>query len=240
MIRFHASSIPTGMWIGLSGHKQDFVFIREFLRPGDIYIDVGANVGTTVIPAAIRVGSKGMVYAFEPHPRIFSYLKSNVRLNKLANVVTYNFAVGQCSGELGFSDLIADDMNFVLDKGKIAVPAITLDDCLAGTARIALLKIDVEGYEKFVLLGSVETLKKTECIYLELSAAHFAKYGYQTKDILELLTKNGFCLFREVELGCFQAIDPNYLQQVYNENLMAARHPADVMARSGWQLIGAN
>jgi len=56
------------------------------LRPGSVFVDVGANVGTFALPAARRAGSRGLVLAVEPSPIIRSYLARNVALNGLENV----------------------------------------------------------------------------------------------------------------------------------------------------------
>ena len=82
-------------------------------------------------------------------------------------------------------------------KSNLRVPVTTLDALLSQSVeRIALLKIDVEGYEKYVLAGGSVTLGRTDCLYFEVWDAHCSKYGYSSVEILDSLRARGFTLVR--------------------------------------------
>ena len=68
--------------------------ITQTLRPGDVFIDVGANIGLMTLAAAQTVGSGGRVHAFEPVPSVHAILLRNLALNKCGNVIPHAVALG--------------------------------------------------------------------------------------------------------------------------------------------------
>jgi hypothetical protein len=127
--------------------------------------------------------------------------------------------VGATSGTVTFSNLRDDDINRVVDDGLLV--RMEPLDALTGGERIALLKADVEGYERFVIEGATETLKRTEAVYFESWDAHFAKYGYRTADVVGLLTNAGFQVFRCVDAR-WRPLEAGY-GSAQCENLLAVR-----------------
>lgn len=83
-------------------------------------------------------------------------------------------AVGDKLGWVRFTDSRSDDQNHVANEGPIVVPMITLDSLMENEA-VTLLKIDVEGFEKFVLIGANKLLEKTQFVYFEAWDEHFRK-----------------------------------------------------------------
>ena len=90
----------------------------------------------------------------------------------------------------------SDDQNCIdsENKSEVRVEVKRLDDMLKVDA-IDLLKVDTEGYEKFVFNGAFETLKKTRMIYFESNCELYARYGYRIEDVLDLLRPHGFKFF---------------------------------------------
>ena len=236
-IRLHSSSLSVAFWCNPSGRTPDYTFITNYLKTNDIYIDVGANIGTTLIPAAKKVNG-GKVIGFEPHPRIFSYLEENVLLNDLkSNVSLHNCALGSEQGMLLFSSRRADDMNRLLLKGRgIEVPVKLLDDFGGELSNIALMKIDVEGYEKFVIEGGIKTLEKTQCIYFEISNEHCDMYGYSLKELLVLLEKMGFNLFIKAGDRRLSPMRCDYKLSVHHTDAFAIRNLENFTKRTGWEI----
>lgn len=179
-------------------------FYEVFLEEGMVYIDCGANIGIYSIFAAKRVGRKGTVYSFEPHPVIYHRLLANIHLNRLDNIHSYRMAVGD-RGEwvelVPLHDHVASYVRPILDKttSPWSCEATTLDSFFMDKAieRIDLLKIDVEGYEYKVLQGARRTidrfkpsliqfeyyreyplLPRTEWPTLDLYRSFFAEMGY--------------------------------------------------------------
>lgn len=89
-------------WIYLTGwwERADCCTALDALEKGDSVIDVGANIGSFALRAAVAVGSAGQVFAFEPNPQCFERLGKNARLNDLEHLVTVPQAVGDRSGSI--------------------------------------------------------------------------------------------------------------------------------------------
>lgn len=140
---------------------EDMGFVLHFLRPGDLFVDIGANIGSDTILAS---AAKANVISFEPVPTTFGTLLDNVHLNRLEKTVdARNEAVGRSNGE---PEIIADPdtTNQVLVGASlytgtsVRVPVVTLDSALQGrTPR--LIRIDVESFETEVLDGTKATLE---------------------------------------------------------------------------------
>lgn len=139
---------------------EDMAFLLHFLRPDDVFVDVGANVGSYTVLASGVCGAQTI--AFEPDPKSFAALMRNVELNKIDGLVQCReCATGAEVGKIDFT-VGLDTMNKVaLDKnGPTAVVAIdTLDHGLDGKCP-NLIKLDVEGFEGEVLKGASQTLNR--------------------------------------------------------------------------------
>jgi FkbM family methyltransferase len=238
-LRFHGNGHSMALWVDPDCRKEDHDFFHSALRPGDRVIDVGANIGTLALTASRVAGPTGRVVAVEPHPRTFSYLSSNVRLNGCENVELLNVALGDREGTVNLSDDRADDENGVIGPDsptRLVVPIHRLDDLVTGDQPIALLKIDVEGYEKFVLEGAPRTLSRTSCIYIEAIEALFARYGYSCSDLWALLHSAGFTVCRISGGKRLARLSPHF-ESTRCENFVAVKDVAAFCERSGF-LIG--
>jgi FkbM family methyltransferase len=196
-LRFHDSSISMELWLHGNRPNPTEQLFRAYLKPGDQVVDVGANIGFYAMVSSVAVGPNGRVLAIEADPRVTEYLRSNIALNKATNIDVLNVAVGDSSGWLHFSNDRQDDRNCVVtDTSGRRVEVLRLDAAVALPNTIALLKIDVEGYEKFVLDGATGLLPRVQCVFIETWAEHFARYGYECRDVHERLVAQGFELFR--------------------------------------------
>jgi len=236
-IRFHCSTLSLAFWHNPNDRLFDYNFMTSYLKEGDTYVDVGANIGTTLIPAAKTIGC-GEAMAFEAHPKICSYLRENVLLNSLGNnVKVHNVALGNRRGYVTFSDRRDDDINRICFEGKvIKVPIAFLDDFTIDMEKINLLKIDVEGYEKFVVEGGIKTLDKTDCVYFEMSEEHFRTFGYSLKDLLVLLEEMNLCLFVGAEPEKIKRIDSDYRLVTNRRNAFAVKDIEDFIKRTAWRI----
>jgi FkbM family methyltransferase len=134
----------------------DMAFVLHFLRPEDLFVDVGANVGSYTILASGVVGCRTV--AFEPDPEAAATLERNVALNRIAErVEARRAAVGNRDGIIRFS-VGLDTVNHVVAGTNMPgrdVPMQTLDRAVFGAGLIPrLIKIDVEGFEADVLRGA--------------------------------------------------------------------------------------
>jgi FkbM family methyltransferase len=176
----------------------DMGFVLHFLRKDDLFIDIGANIGSYTVLAGGHIGAK--VISIEPVPQTFAHLQRNIAINQMNNNVrAYNIALGSEKGELSFTTSL-DTMNHVAtagDTNTIQVPVDALDTILDKEEDPVLLKIDVEGFETHVLSGASSTLarNKLKAIIIELNGSG-EKYGYDEKKLHERLLENGYQPYR--------------------------------------------
>jgi FkbM family methyltransferase len=201
---------------------DDERFIAKLLREGDVYVDVGANVGNTTLAAAVAVGHAGHVYSFEAHPRTYKYLLGSIACNKnlISRITTKNVALGEKNGEVFFTDLQNDDINKVAHSGKVKVKLETLDE-QDFPEKINVLKIDVEGYEYFVLQGARDTLLKTDILIFESFTENYKTFDVNLEDVIIYLQGLGFSLFSE-EKGVIIEIKNNHISSTC-EDLIACK-----------------
>ena len=192
--RFFSTSFSQTLWTFAPNFSdEESVFFQKYIQHNDVIFDVGANIGSLTLIAAKMVGKNGNVLAFEPSKKIFEALNYNIELNKFTNCKTYNVALGEKNGEQNWQEKSADDQSKInISQSKIKVKMSQLDEYSAPFSKIDLLKIDVEGYEYFVLKGAIETLKKTDCIYFEAKESHANHYNYSISNIIVFLKTHNF------------------------------------------------
>lgn len=138
----------------------DMAFVLHVLRPGDLFVDVGANIGSYTVLASAVCGARSI--AIEPDPGTVQSLKRNVEVNGIGDRVTViETAVGAEAGAVRFT-VGKDTTNRVTgeaDEPTREVKVCTLDDILANKDPL-LIKMDVEGYEPQVVGGALATLAK--------------------------------------------------------------------------------
>ena len=234
-LKFYPSSYSRALWIEPNFRLDQENFYLEYLKKGDVVIDIGANIGTITITSAMQVKNPGTVYSIEAHPKIFEYLKGNVKQNNLTNVHLFNYAVGNKTGNVFFSNLSSDGQNKIIDHDQgTKIPLIKIDDLNIQESHINLLKIDVEGYEKFAFLGSGEFLKKTSCVLFEAVPKHYENYGYSFTDIYDILNSYNFKIYRFLEHKKISLISHDYIPQ--NEDLIAIKNLDDFISRTNYKV----
>lgn len=232
-LRFYPSSMSATLWVAPRDRQRDEQFFRRYLRPGDILIDVGANIGTLSIIGALTVGPTGRVFAVEAHPRTSAFLRGNIALNGLTNIEVLLCALGIRTGTARLTDRRSDDQNRMTTDGGVEVPLRRLDDLRLPEGEISLLKIDVEGYEMPVLEGGAGVLERTQCVYFESWDRHFSTFGYSTGDVLALLAGAGFTCLRRTDDASLRVVAPDY-RSLRCENLLAVRSIPRFCERTGW------
>ncbi|MDR2697204.1 MAG: FkbM family methyltransferase [Holophagales bacterium] len=135
---------------------------KAIVNPGDIVIEVGANIGAHTVLLARLAGQAGAVLAFEPQPVLFQTLCANLTLNNIVNVRAERFGLGSRTQVLHIPILdYGAKFNFgglsldLFDEG-IAIPIKRLD--AFGIQQCAFIKIDVEGMEHQVIEGGANTI----------------------------------------------------------------------------------
>jgi FkbM family methyltransferase len=176
---------------------NDMQFVQQYLRPGDAFLDIGANIGHYTLLACSIVGQTGHVSAFEPVPQTVERLKENIAHNTLDQVKVYPMVVGLVDGNIDFT-VVQDSVSHITASSdsprstKIQVPCRRLDGVVEDRP-YAMAKIDVEGAELEVLKGASKLLSKQNppVLMLEINGAH-RRYGVETQDILNYLHEFGY------------------------------------------------
>jgi FkbM family methyltransferase len=210
-VRFFPTSLSAALWLDPRTMRREERFFASYLRGGDVVVDVGANIGTSTLTAAAIVGDSGTVFSIEPHPVIFRYLQH-----------LFNVAIGESKGIVSFSNKLSDDTQsqVVLGPG-LEVQVEKLDDLLLPykPQAVELLKVDVEGYEKYVFQGALETMHRTKCIFFECVERNFADYAYASTEVFDILRACGFCVYMMKGIGANRlAIRdlPSFLERMGN------------------------
>ena len=185
--RWIARSFDHGCWLGsYEAAKQRKII--EFVRPGMICWDVGANVGFYTLLFAELVGSGGPVFAFEPVPRNIDLLRRHVEMNRYQNVHILPCALGDFDGEAEFDPGPNSSMGHMATGGPLRVSCSRADTLLAAGEVEApdVIKVDVEGAEASVLRGACTAMEKRPIVFLAThgETAHRACLG--------LLTTSGY------------------------------------------------
>lgn len=174
---------------------EDMAFVLHALRKTDLFVDVGANVGSYTVLAGGAVGARCV--AIEPLPSTFQHLLDNIRINGFeTSVRACNVGVGARDGELSFSSSF-DTTNHVLakeeiDPAAVTVPVVTLDWLLRGDSP-SVLKIDVEGYETQVLEGASDVMRQDSLFAVLVESNGSGKrYGFDESLIHRRMFEWGF------------------------------------------------
>jgi FkbM family methyltransferase len=175
----------------------EMAFILHLLRPGDLFGDIGANVGSYTVLAAGVCAAR--VVAIEPGCTARAALAKNVTLNNLGVQVSMRaVALGAFVGDLAFSTG-QDTTNHVLSKdhGRHRRVRQTTADLLFADERPLAVKLDVEGYEAAVLAGARDTLAdpKLKCLIVELNGSG-SRYGFDDQQTHRRMLQCGFNAYK--------------------------------------------
>lgn len=193
--------------------------IQERIFPGNIVIDIGANIGFFTLIMANIVKKEGKVFSFEPESENFQLLEKNVKVNNLSNVILENKAVGNINGETDMylasneDNIYSQSMHRIYSSNIVSqnstpvkIKIIRLDDFfekLELIEKIDLIKIDVEGAEFDVLKGmsKILDLNKDLKIIMEFSIENLQDFGSKPDEVMDFLLKKNFRLWKINEIG---------------------------------------
>lgn len=199
-----------GQYVYLTGCYEPSTarVIAGLLKPGDTFIDVGANSGFFTLLASRCVGHNGHVMAFEPVPSMRSRMQINLSLNGTSNVVIHDIALSNNAGEhlfhegppghKGLSSLRPLDN----EATTFSVKTMPLDDLLADIFAVKLIKIDVEGAEQLVLDGMRRVLAQQKPnIVVEVTNNYLTAFGHNAVTLCNSLCNMGYQMYRIKEHG---------------------------------------
>jgi FkbM family methyltransferase len=212
LVRSGMHGATGNIYVGLHEFR-DMAFVLHFLRPDDLFVDVGANIGSyTVLASGV---CKARTIAFEPDPETFEHLGRNIAINGLESLVQLRCAaLGDIDGTatltsgLGTMNMITED-----DIGGQSVRISKLDTALAGQSP-DFMKLDVEGHEPKVLAGAERSIacsslngilseSRAEPVLNLLHSQGFLEYQYDPfeRTLTPVSSQDGNTLFiRDVQL----------------------------------------
>ncbi len=205
--------------------KDEINFLKRTLKKGDVFIDIGANVGLYTVVAAKLVGTTGQVIAFEPSKREYELLQKNIKLNKLMNVKPLKIAVSNHNGTAKFivaggkdtgTNTLASRFygnHIKLDRVE-DVPTYRLDDYVdqLNISKLTGIKIDVEGYDVFALEGMKKTLQKFKpFLMLEVSEQNLENTGCSSEQMFDLVKSYSYEILYYDEKGYLTKVAPEYI-----------------------------
>ena len=170
------------------------------LKSGDVFLDVGSNLGMITVFAARAVGSRGMVFAFEPETTAHTRLLENIRLNNLDNVKVFTKGLSCSRGNrnllLGDEDGVSQSSRISEADGRSKIIETVDYDWLVDSQQFpipSVVKMDIEGHEFSALQGMRRALSKPSCVALfcEVHPADLPK-GVTVEQVLELIGSLGF------------------------------------------------
>lgn len=216
---------PNLLYLRRRSHDvAEFQAIPRLVRPGDVALDIGANVGFYTVLLSRLCGPTGHVWAFEPVPETCWRLRETLALNRCENVIPVQSAVCDKSGTarmnlfepqfaewntLGSPPPRPVNGKQVSPRESVEVPAQTLDRFCdtERIQRISFLKVDVEGYELSVFRGAERLLKEHRVDYIcfEISKEPLKGAGVESRNVFEALEAHGYASYRfDRATGSFQ------------------------------------
>jgi FkbM family methyltransferase len=230
-----------------NGFEDDEInFLKQFLKPGDTFVDIGANIGLFSLIASFKIGQEGKVISFEPSPVTYDRLIENIELNSITNIDARNLGISDKPGQLllqqsetGFDawNTFAPAENEKFQYSSL-VDVSTLDLQLkeANKSKIPLIKIDVEGWEKFVLEGASDVINNYSPVFMiEFTETNTFNAGYMVQELFTFLQGFGYKWFNFQ--GGILKEEKMRLHYPYN-NLIAAKEESVFKKRLKAELIG--
>lgn len=195
--------IDWAVYFNLYEKSQETLF--QMVKPGNIVIDVGANIGSTALRFAQKVGQSGKVYGFEPDPANFAKCQKNISLNSFGNILLEPLALGAEEANLTLFRVSPRNpgMNKIMDQppdeSAVKVRSVKLDTYLgeSGIKRVDLIKIDVEGFELRVLEGAKDTIQMYHpALFVEVSDSPLRAGGASASELIRKLHSWGYAMVR--------------------------------------------
>jgi FkbM family methyltransferase len=185
--------------------------VDRYIGKSSVFIDIGANLGYFTCLLGVLAGDKGVVIAFEPEPENLELLRANVAVNGLGSVVKiFPVALGETEGTAKLnrykkSNRGRHSILGTTGASSISVPLKTLDkvigELLPSESIIDFMKMDVEGYEPFVLRGGQSVLGRVECMLMEYAPYLIEKSGFDLREFMLNIRSNFSHIYQVSETG---------------------------------------
>lgn len=187
--------------------KPEIDYLSDFLKPGDVFIDIGANIGLFSFNASKIVGDEGKIYAFEAFPPNYKQFKENILLNKFENIITENKAI---SSQNSTMEIFYNEKDNNIGMASAFLKNFTSKEIVESTTldqysedhhidKINLIKIDIEGGEYDALLGMNRILTELKPhILIEINHKTLLDSGHSEMEIINLLSKFNYKILKKL------------------------------------------
>ncbi len=225
--------------------NAEIAFMKKFLNEGDVFIDIGANIGLFTIMAGRKVGSSGKVYAFEPVSKTYERLNENISLNKFSNCLSFHLALSNQKASMtintpqgwydAHSTLTSTPSRGEGDMKTEQIEASTIDILISQYREMglaALIKIDVEGWERYVLEGGADFFrsKNAPTLMVEFADDNLQSLDGSCAQLYEQLVEYGYNIYKYDASA--NLLMPSPRKEVYGyENLIASKNISEVQRR---------
>lgn len=146
--------------------------IKEIVKPNMTILEVGANIGYYALMEAHLMNDKGTIYAIEPFEKNMEILQRNIELNNFKSIETFQLACSNKSEEKQL--FISESYNLCNlskeGKNSVTVKTVSVDSFMKGKRQPDIIRMDIEGYEYYVIDGMENTLKKAKYLMIEWHA----------------------------------------------------------------------
>jgi FkbM family methyltransferase len=233
---FVQSDIWRSLKTGIFYEHETSTAVLRIIRPGDTFLDIGANVGYFSLLVAKLVGAEGRVVSFEPNPRNCAALAAAAARNQL-DIVIEQVAVAEHNGTALFCDLGENDSNGIFHiegdgAATYEVNTVSLDSFMtaSGTPAPKMIKIDVEGAEMQVLRGgsALFSSPSLEFVICEFNVPQLHRFGSSMQDIVDFMDARGLSLYQFDNGGGIPRFVPPgvSVRMTSVANVLFARHTA--------------
>ena len=214
-------------------------FFAANVRPGMTVVDVGANIGLHALPLSQHVGAQGRVFCFEPNPRAFDILQTNLTMNGFAARATaVKTAITDAAGSADLYVMQTCGHTTLFDTGAsmstVQTTPASLDDALPPGLLCDVVKVDAEGAEPLVLRGMERILRSnpTVRVVIEYAPEHLGRAGVSPNGFLEdLLARFTVSRIDDLTGGLSNITNISEFTQVESANLLlvqsGAQEPQD-------------
>jgi FkbM family methyltransferase len=218
-----------GVW-----EPEETKFLEKALRPGMVFVDIGAHIGYYTVIASGLVGSTGKVFAFEPDPGNFALLQRNVAENHCQNVFTGQKAIAASTRRLSLyrsRSNFGDHRTYApigeavqqrgTERSAVAVEALSLDDYFAGNPTgIDFLKMDIQGSEYDAFIGMRKTLQRNSDITIltEFWPTGLKQAGVAPNVFLDEVRACGFKIYRLEQGRTQESSDADILRRLSGDD----------------------
>lgn len=193
----------------ISLYEPTVAFFNQFIKEGDLAIDIGANIGDTTVPMALCTGTTGLTIGFDPNPFVFNILKANVALNKdKYRIAPEQYAISTSPEEFYFVSSEASFANGGISPtaeskhGKFVhkekVKGVNLKSFLETNypdwiQKLAFIKIDTEGYDKEIIKSISDLIQQCKPVIV---AESFGMASDEAKmELYDVIAKNGYDIY---------------------------------------------